>query len=572
MNRVAQWFCSLARCLGRIQIALLALCIVVSVSAPAAQAPAGAAIASAHPLATEAGYRILSQGGNAFDAAVAIAAALAVVEPYSSGLGGGGFWLLHRAADSRQVMIDARETAPAAVALSMYLDADGKPIPGATQRGGAAAGIPGVPAGIAHLARGYGRLPLTVTLAPAVRLAREGFPVDGRYARIAKLRERFLLDGANTARAFLADNQAPLPGYLLRQPQLAATLEAIAQQGRDGFYGGRVAQALVAAVNAAGGAWSLSDLESYRVVERAPVRFDYRGATVISAALPSAGGLTLAQALNIIERFAPADARDPAGAHLVVEALRRAFEDRARYLGDSDFVRVPSEKLTDKSYARSRAATIDPATATPSDGFAADAAMVSGSGNTTHYSVIDAEGNRVGATLSINFLFGAGVVAADTGVLLNNEMDDFSLRPEIPNAYLLRGSAANRIEPRKRPLSSMTPTFVEDAKGVLVLGAPGGSRIISMVLLGVIDYLGRSEVDLKRIVAAPRYHHQYWPDRVEIEPGGFDDQWRAALEVKGHKLQVAARRWGNMQAVFKSGRDGSVQAASDPRGEDIGGY
>jgi gamma-glutamyltranspeptidase/glutathione hydrolase len=235
-------------------------------------------------------------------------------------------------------------------------------------------------------------------------------------------------------------------------------------------------------------------------------------------------------------------------------------------------VAVPTAKLITKSYAHIRAATIDPAAATPSDGLAIDAALISESGNTTHYSVIDAAGNRVSATLSINFLFGAGVVAGNTGVLLNDEMDDFSLQPDIPNAYRLRGGDANRIEPRKRPLSSMTPTFVEDAKGVLVLGAPGGSRIISMVLLGILDYVNRSEVDLKRLVAAPRYHHQFWPDRVEIEPGGFPDEWRSALAAKHHVLQTSGRKWGNMQAVFRSKRDGSTQAASDPRGEDLGWY
>lgn len=563
-------FAMRARQLG---VALLALCIALGGAArAAATAPAGAAIASAHPLATEAGHEMLRQGGNAFDAAVAIAAALAVVEPYSSGLGGGGFWLLHRARDGHQVMVDARETAPAAVALSMYLDADGKPIPGATRQGGKAAGIPGVPAAMAHLAQQYGKLPLATALAPAMRLAHEGFPVDARYARVSKLRERLLIDGISTAHTFLDGKQAPLPGFVLRQPELAATLELIAQKGRDGFYRGRVAQELVAAANASGGAWGMPDLEDYAVVERAPVKFNYRGATIISAALPSAGGVTLAQALNILEQFPLGDAREPAGAHLVIEALRRGFQDRALYLGDSDFVRVPIARLTDKAYARRRAASINPAAATPSETLGADATLVSESGNTTHYSVIDAEGNRVGATLSINSLFGAGVVAGDTGVLLNNEMDDFSLRPEIPDAYRLRSGEANRIAPRKRPLSSMTPTFVEDGKGVLVLGAPGGSRIISQVLLCILDYVNQRDVDLQRIVAAPRYHHQYWPDRVEIEPDGFPAEWRSALAAKNHSLQTASRKWGNAQVVFKARGDGSAQAASDPRGDDIGWY
>ena len=515
---------------------------------------------------------MLREGGNAFDAAIAVGAALAVVEPYSSGLGGGGFWLLHRAVDGHQVMIDARETAPAAVALSMYVDEAGKPVPGATRQGGKAAAIPGMPAGLAHLARNYGRLSLARSLAPAIALARDGFKVDPRYANIAKMREGFLVSGVNTARTFLDGKQAPRPGYLLRQPQLAATLELIARQGHDGFYRGRLAQALVEAANDAGGVWGLSDLENYRVVERAPVKFTYRGATIISAALPSAGGITLAQALNILEQFPLGDTRVPDNAHLVIEALRRGFQDRTRYLGDSDFVSVPSSKLTAKSYAKGRAAGIDRTAATPADVLGADQIIRNESGNTTHYSIVDAAGNRVGATLSINFLFGAGVVAGDTGVLLNDEMDDFSLLPEVADGYQLRGGAGNRIEPRKRPLSSMTPTFVEDGRGVLVLGAPGGSRIISQVLLGILDYMNQSEVDLQSIVSAPRYHHQYWPDRVEVEPGGFSAEWRSALAAKKHTLQIGNRRWGNMQAVFKSRRDGATQSASDPRGLELGWY
>ncbi len=544
-----------------------------AVAATGADVPRHAAIASAHPLATAAGYQVLQQGGNAFDAAVAVAAVLGVVEPYSAGLGGGGFWLLHRAADGKQVMIDARETAPAAITLSMYLDGNGKPVPGATLQGGKAAGIPGVPAGLVHLARHYGKLPLQQLLAPAIALARDGFSIDARFARVAKLRERRLLAGVNTARIFLDNNKAPEAGFLLRQPQLAVTLELIGEQGRDGFYGGRIAQELVAAVNAAGGAWQASDLAGYQIVERAPVKFTYRGATIVSAALPSSGGVTLAQTLNILERFTLVDARDPASAHVVVEALRRGFQDRMRYLGDTDFVQVPTATLVGKAYARRRAASIDPNRATPNDALSiAPLAAVSESYNTTHYSVVDIDGNRVGATLSINSWFGGGVVAADTGVLLNNEIDDFSLRSDIANNYQLLGGAANGIAPHKRPLSSMSPTFVEDEKGVLVIGAPGGSRIISMVLFGILDYVNQKEVDLQRMVTAPRYHHQCWPDQIEIEPNSFSAEWRAALEAKGHRLQVVSRKWGNMQVVFKSKTDGAAQAASDPRGFDMGGY
>lgn len=530
-----------------------------------------AAIASAHPLATGAGYEILKRGGNAFDAAVAVAAALAVVEPYSSGLGGGGFWLLHRAADGYQVMVDGRETAPAGVKRELYIDRDGKPVRGATIQGGRAAAIPGAPAAMVHVAQRFGRLPLKEVLAPAVQFAREGFKVDPRYARVAKLRERFLRSGVGTAR-FLDGGQAPQSGYLLRQPELAATLQVIASEGAKGFYSGRVAQALVAAVSAAGGVWQLADLQNYKVVERTPLRFTYRGARITAAPLPSAGGIALVQSLGMLERFVLGAPGEADTAHLVIEALRRAFQDRALYLGDSDLVRTPLATLLSKQYAQRRSATIDPNAATRSEALADDELARAESGNTTHISVIDAEGNRVAATLSINFLFGAGVIAGDTGVLLNNHMDDFTLRPDVPNSYRLRGSAANAIAPGKRPLSSMTPTFVEDARGVLILGAPGGSRIVSQVLLAILEYLRAPGIDLQRLVDLPRYHHQYWPDRVEIEPEGFSQEWRAALSAKGHSVQLANRKWGNMQAVFKSKRTGEAQAASDPRGADVAWY
>ncbi|MBI4203937.1 MAG: gamma-glutamyltransferase [Betaproteobacteria bacterium] len=531
-----------------------------------------AAIATAHPLATAAGYEILKRGGNAFDAGVAVAAALAVVEPYSSGLGGGGFWLLHRADDGHQVMVDARETAPAGVRREHYFDRDGKPIPGATRQGGLAAAIPGAPAALAHVATRYGALPLSVSLAPAIQYARAGFKIDPRYARIARLRERFLQKGTGTARIFLDGMQAPQPGYVLRQPELAATLERLAREGASGFYSGRVGRALAAAVNEAGGVWQHSDLESYRVVERAPIRFTYRGATITAAALPSAGGIALAQSLGMLERFPSASPGNPGHAHLVVEALRRAFQDRARYLGDSDFKPVPVTKLLDRRYIARRAATIDPGAATKSDALGDEQPVRSESGNTTHFSVIDEAGNRVAATLTINLLFGAGIVAGDTGVLLNNEMDDFSLGDDVPNAYRLRGGRANGIEPGKRPLSSMTPAFVEDERGVLILGSPGGSRTVSQVLLAILQYLHASRVDLPRLLALPRFHHQYWPDRVEIEPEGFTPAWRAALAAKGHTLETVNRKWGNMQVVFKSKQTGAAHAASDPRGADVAWY
>ncbi len=537
----------------------------------AAQAPnlARAAIASAHPLATAAGEDVLARGGNAFDAAVAVAAALAVVEPYSSGLGGGGFFLLHRASDGHQVMIDARETAPSGILPRHLFDAVGNPLPGATTRGGTAAAIPGLPAGLEHLAQRYGSLPLSVTLAPAIELAREGFKTDRRYARITQLREAMLRASKESA-LFLDNGRAPAPGYVLRQPDLAATLQRIAGEGAAGFYRGPVAEGMTAAINAAGGVWQLSDLASYRVVERAPVRFSYRGANITTAALPSAGGIALAQVLGMLEHFPVGEVQDAEYAHLLIEAMRRAFRDRLQ-LGDPDQTAIPVAELLKKDklkqyfmdMRRDRATPLPPPAATGTG---------AGSVNTTHFSVVDAAGNRVAATLTINLLFGSGIVGRGTGVLLNNEMDDFSLRTDVANSFQLRGGTANSVAPGKRPLSSMTPTFVEDEKGVLILGAPGGSRIISQVLLATLEYLRRPQVNLKQLVAMPRYHHQYWPDHIEIEPEGFSAAWRSALEGKGHQLRVVNRQWGNLQAVFQPRGSGAAQAANDPRGNDVAGY
>lgn len=549
---------------------VLVLCCAAGSQATAQVANSSrSAIASAHPLATAAGKTVLAQGGNAFDAAVAVAAALAVVEPYSSGLGGGGFFLLHRAVDGQQVMIDARETAPAGILPRHLFDAAGNPLPGATTRGGTAAAIPGLPAGLEHLAQRYGTLPLTATLAPAVQLAREGFKTDRRYARITRLREAMLRATKETA-LFLDHGRAPSPGYVLRQPDLAATLQRVASEGAAGFYRGPVAEGMIAAVNAAGGVWQMSDLAAYRVVERTPVRFNYRGATITTAALPSAGGIALAQVLGVLEHFPAGDVQDPEYAHLVVEAMRRAFRDRI-LLGDPDQTAMPVAELLKKDKLKQYVTDIrrDRATPLPPPATTAEGA---GSVNTTHFSIVDAAGNRVAATLTINLLFGSGVVGRGTGVLLNNEMDDFSLRADVANSFQLRGGAANSVAPGKRPLSSMTPTFVEDGKGVLILGAPGGSRIISQVLLATLEYLRRPQVDLKQLVAMPRYHHQYWPDQIEIEPEGFSAAWRGELEAKGHQLRVANRQWGNLQVVFQPRDGGAAQAANDPRGGDVAWY
>lgn len=521
------------------------------------------AIASAHPLATEAGFEVLGEGGNAFDAAVAVTAALAVVEPYSSGLGGGGFWLLHRAHDGKEVMVDGRERAPLAAHRDLYLDAEGKVIPGLSVDGPLAAGIPGVPAALEHLARHYGRLSLRRTLAPAIRLAREGFAVDEHYRRLARFRLEALRASPAGADQFLVNGGIPDSGHVLRQPDLARTLESIAQEGAAGFYRGQLALRLVAGVRAAGGIWSLEDLSDYRVKERAPIRGDYQGYRITAASPPSSGGVVLMQILNQLALLGAESGDSLLGRHLMIESMRRAYRDRALYLGDPDFVTLPTARLLSRHYAAQLVATIDPRRATPS-GELPGAAPVGEGHHTTHFSILDREGNRVAATLSINYPFGSGFVPPGTGVLLNDEMDDFSAKPGVPNVYGLVGGEANAIAPGKRMLSSMTPTFVENGERLAILGTPGGSRIITMVLQGVLDFVAGAGAEA--IVSRPRIHHQYLPDRVEAEPDALSESGIEALRRLGHAVEVRKRPWGNMQVVTLDRRTGRMEAASDPRG------
>jgi len=541
---------------------ILGFCLLAQVVS-AAEKPSAAAIASAHPLATQAGHEILAAGGNAFDAAVTVSAVLSVVEPYSSGMGGGGFWLLHRAKDGFETMLDGRERAPLVAHRDLYLNDQGEVIPNLSINGPLAAGIPGQPAALVHLAEKYGRLPLKQTLASAIRLAREGFLVDEYYRRMARWRLDALRQSPSAASLFLVDGDLPPVGYNLRQPALAKTLEMVAEQGWDGFYKGRVAQQLVAGVRANGGIWTLEDLAAYQAVEREPVRGEYCGISITSAAPPSSGGVVLLTMLNILSRF-DLDAYPPVmRKHLLIEAMRRAYRDRAEYLGDPDFVDMPIEQLIHPFYAAGLARDIALDRATPSKApYAKD--PVSEGRDTTHFSILDKEGNRVAATLSINYPFGSGFVPAGTGVLLNDEMDDFSAHPGVPNVYGLVGGEANAIAPGKRMLSSMTPTFVETAEGVAILGTPGGSRIITMLLHGILAL--QAGGGPKEWVNAPRFHHQYLPDEVQFEPEALVADEVMVLTRLGHRLKPLKQRYGNMQVVYWNKNSGAVSAASDPRG------
>lgn len=540
----------------------LLLCVLVALPGLAARPPV-AAVASAHPLATQAGLEILAAGGNAFDAAVAISAVLAVVEPYSSGLGGGGFWLLHRARDGFEVMVDGRETAPQAAHRDLYLDAAGKVVPGLSVDGALAAGIPGVPAALVHISMRYGLLSLAESLSPAIRLAREGFPVDEIYRRMARFRLATLQQDFTAADIFLVDDALPEIGDVIVQPDLAETLVSIARFGERGFYRGAMARKLVAGVAAAGGLWTRQDLARYRVVERQPVHGEYHGLRITAAAPPSSGGIALVSMLNMLSEFPLQDMDNVTRTHVIIEAMRRAYRDRAEFLGDSDFVEVPAERLTSMAYARKLAASIKLDAATPSADLPGSARGPEGQ-DTTHFSVLDTAGNRVAATLSINFPFGACVVPPGTGVLLNDEMDDFSAKPGTPNVYGLVGAGANAIAPGKRPLSSMSPTFVESEQGVAILGTPGGSRIITMVLLGILDLAAGNDAD--SWVRVPRFHHQYLPDAVQFEPGAFDHELQQQLRALGHELKALDGPYGNMQAIYWNKQTGEVTPASDPRG------
>ena len=542
---------------------LLALLLVATGATAADRAPGAAAIASAHPLATEAGNEVLRAGGNAFDAAVAVSAALMVVEPSGSGFLGGGMYLLHRASDGRNVVIDAREVAPLRATRDMFLGPDGNPVRGLSTNTALAAGVPGEPAGLALMQSRYGRLTLAQALAPAIRLARSGFDMYPRLQASIGFKKPQLTKSKD-ATAIWFRNGEPLPvGARVKQPQLARTLEIIAKDGVEAFYTGRLAKQLVDAVQAMGGLWTLEDFAAYRALEREPVVGHYHGATIISAPPPTAGGVALIEALNVLSGYDLARVDAVTRKHLIIEAMRRMHRDRAVYLGDPAFTDVPVQRLTDPDYAAGLRTSIRLDRATPSAALESAPEAAGGGANTTHFSVLDQDGNRVAGTITLNAGLGSGLMIDGTGMILNNQMDDFSVKPGVPNIYGLIGASANAIAPGKRMLSSITPTFVESPRGYMIVGSPGGSLITGMVLLATLNWL--DGMSAQEIVAAPRIHHQYQPDTLLYETAALTAEEVAELKRRGHELR-ARDSWGNLQVVTFDAATGKVSGASDPRG------
>lgn len=548
---------------GAFRSAALGAVLALLATAAHAQGPGRAAIASPHAQATAAAGHILAQGGNAFDAAIAVSAALAVVEPYGSGLGGGGFFLLREAGQTpRYRFLDARERAPGGATEDMYLE-QGNVSPGLSINGALAAAIPGLPQALAELAATHGKLPLKDSLAPAIRLANQGFTVDRIYSDRATMRLSALRDDPESARLFLLNNQVPPLGAVIRQPELARTLQRIADDGREGFYRGVLAEQLVNGIRQAGGIWTLDDLANYRTVWREPLRFNLANQRqLISSPPPSAGGVALAQSLAMLQRLPWQSAEPVQRSHYVIEVLRRAYRDRG-LLGDPDYVSNPINRLLARNYLTGLADSIDVYQATPSSTLAPAPAWREGD-HTTHFAVIDADGNAVSATLSVNLPFGAAFTVPGSGVVLNNEMDDFAADPHGSNSYGLAGSQANAVAAGKRPLSSMSPSFIESPTQLTSFGTPGGSRIPSMVLLSVMGFLEGRPVS--EWPATARYHHQYLPDVVEHEPGTFSAVQKAELEARGYRLKDLGRSYGNQQVLYWDKAAGTLEAASDPRG------
>ncbi len=533
-----------------------------------------AIVASVHELASRAGAEVMQAGGNAIDAAVATGFALAVVHPQAGNLGGGGFLLL-RTATGETHFVDFREKAPAAATEDMYLDAHGNVIENLSTIGYKSVGVPGSVAGLVYAEKKYGKLSLEKVIAPAIKLAREGFPLAYEDAR-AFMTDDFLSQFPDSRRIFQRNGKFYQPGEIFQQPELARTLERIAKNPDD-FYRGALARELAAAIQKNGGLITTADLAAYEVKEREPVRGTYRGYDIISAPPPSSGGAGLIEILNILEGFdlAKSGNRSAETIHLTAEAFRRAFFDRADFMGDPDFSKVPVPQLIDKRYAAAWRETIDPKHASnsrelkrpPFEGLeqVADsrAVAIPEPENTTHYSVVDAEGDAVSVTTTLNDTFGSRATAEGLGFLLNDEMDDFASKQGVPNAYGLIQGPANAIGPNKRPLSAMTPTIVlKDGKLFLVLGSPGGPTIITTVaniLMGVVDF----GLDIQEAVNAPRFHQQWLPDQILVEDRLSPDTMNL-LRSKGHKLDVH-HFWGDGECIMVDPKSGDRLGASDGR-------
>ena len=543
-----------------------------------------AMVVTVHQLATKVGVEILQSGGNAVDAAVATGFALAVVHSPAGNIGGGGFMLI-RMADGKTHFLDYREKAPAAATRDMYLDAQGSVIPQASQIGYKSIAVPGSVAGMVYAEKRFGKLTLKQVMAPAIKLARDGFALT--WDEAADMHDSYLSKFPESRRVFQRDGDYYKPGEIFRQPDLARTLERIAVNPDD-FYNGSIARELAAAMHKGGGLITADDLAHYEVKEREPVHGTYRGYDVISAPPPSSGGTVLIESLNILEGYdlAKLENRSAESIHFTVEGFRRAFFDRAEFMGDPDFSKVPVAQLLDKKYAAAWRESIDPEHATPSNELKRPPvfneleqyaethppAIVPHEGNhTTHYSVVDAEGNAVAVTTTINDWFGSRVTADGLGFLLNDEMDDFSAKPGVPNSDGLIQGAANAIGPGKRPLSSMTPTIVvHDRKTVMVLGSPGSSKIITTVanvLMGVIDY----GMNLQEAVDAPRFHHQWLPDVVNVEKTFFPDTIHL-LQKMGYKVQIGLGEgdetspyWSDAECIAIDEKTGDRLGATDVR-------
>lgn len=515
--------------------------------------------------ASQIGADILARGGNAVDAAVAVGFALAVTLPRAGNLGGGGFMLIHRAASKETIAIDYRETAPAASRADMFLDANGNPDPRRSRDSGLAVGVPGTVRGLAlaHQRYGSGKLSLADLIEPAIRLAADGIPVEDDLAdSLPSAREKLARFPSSTA-IFLKEGRALQRGERLVQTDLAATLTAIARSGPDAFYTGEIARRIAASVEGIGGIMTEADLANYKPVIRTPVRGTYRGHEIISMPPPSSGGVHLIQILNILEGFdlRKAGAGSAATLHLMAEAMKPAYADRATWLGDPDRVKVPVPGLTSKRYAETQRAAIAPDRARKAEEISAGNPAPFEGDQTTHYSIVDQEGNAVANTYTLNLSYGVGLVAPGTGVLLNNEMDDFSAKPGAQNAFGLVGGDANSISPGARPLSSMTPTFVfREGRLMLVTGSPGGSRIITttlQVISNVIDH----GMNIAEAVTAPRIHHQWRPD-VLLHEEGLSPDTLALLAQRGHTLRLGATS-GSASSILLSPQ--GLQGAADPR-------